>query len=202
MFDAPESPEHPHHTGHRWVDFTLAGAALLVSVVSLTVAVLHGRTMEQMADANARLVQANSWPFITLLLNSADERLQFGVRNSGVGPAKIYWLEVFLDGRPLRSAHELLVGGLSSGSGHVLVDTSSVDGSVLRAGEATTVTQVTAAHTDPSIYARLRSEFAQLRIRTCYCSVFDECFISDGQSLRPQPVKVCPRPAAPFDTRP
>ena len=38
-------------------------SALFISVVSLGVAILHGRTMEKMAEANAHLVAANSWPF-------------------------------------------------------------------------------------------------------------------------------------------
>lgn len=53
--ETPEVHVHPHHTGHRWVDYVIAGTALLVSVISLWVAVGHGRTME-------KLVAANSWP--------------------------------------------------------------------------------------------------------------------------------------------
>src|SRR6185503_13369949 len=46
---------HAHKTGHHWIDMTVAVAAVFISVVSLAVAILHGRTMERMAEENARL---------------------------------------------------------------------------------------------------------------------------------------------------
>ena len=55
---------HAHKTGHNWVDLVVAISALFVSLVSLGIGILHGRTMERMAEANARLVAANSWPFM------------------------------------------------------------------------------------------------------------------------------------------
>jgi hypothetical protein len=54
---------HAHRTGHHWIDMTVAVAAVFISVVSRAVAILHGRTMERMAEENARLVATNSWPF-------------------------------------------------------------------------------------------------------------------------------------------
>ena len=33
---------HPHKTGHRWLDISLAASAMCVSVISLVVAILHG----------------------------------------------------------------------------------------------------------------------------------------------------------------
>jgi hypothetical protein len=41
MIDAPEPTHqhHPAHTGHRWLDMSLALSAMFVSVVSLVVAV-------------------------------------------------------------------------------------------------------------------------------------------------------------------
>ena len=45
---------HPHHqTGNRWLDMLLAGSALLVSCVSLFVAVEHGHTMQKLVEANS-----------------------------------------------------------------------------------------------------------------------------------------------------
>jgi hypothetical protein len=54
MIDAPEPPHqhHPAHSGHRWLDISLGLSAMFVSVISLVVAVEHGRTMERMVEAN------------------------------------------------------------------------------------------------------------------------------------------------------
>ena len=208
MFDGPEGAEHHHHTGHRWIDYVLAGSALLISVISLTVAILHGRTMEQMADANARLVEANSWPFLTLILSMEPEKLSFGVRNNGVGPAKVHWVEVSMDGKPVRSMYELINETIKStgvplgASEHLSYDYSVVDGAVIRAGDVTIVSSLSAKETRPEVFAAMRKRFLKLSVRTCYCSVFDDCFISDGQSLDPKPVKVCPTAHVPFDPTP
>jgi hypothetical protein len=62
--EAPEAPHsQPSHTGHCWLDIVLGLSAMFLSVVSLVVAVEHPRTMERMADANTRMLDANSWPF-------------------------------------------------------------------------------------------------------------------------------------------
>src|SRR4051794_2539487 len=78
---------HLHKTGHQWVDWIVAFSALFISVVSLGVAILHGRTMEKMAEANARLVAANSWPFLsygagTMTIDGVT-RIRMQVFNSG-----------------------------------------------------------------------------------------------------------------------
>jgi hypothetical protein len=103
----PESEIAPEarKTGHRWVDLSAAVCALVISLTSLWVAVRHGHTMERMADANARLVSANSYPLLQhYQSNAADLRApdytggmrvaSLNVTNSGVGPAKVETLEV------------------------------------------------------------------------------------------------------------
>jgi hypothetical protein len=106
--------------GHRWVDLSVAVCALVVSMTSLWVAVRHGHPMERMADANARLVSANSYPLLQHFQSSAADLqsaldgipgqlvASLNVINSGVGPAKVETLEIFWNGRSVRSVRELL----------------------------------------------------------------------------------------------
>ncbi|HUJ52846.1 MAG TPA: hypothetical protein VLX08_04785 [Steroidobacteraceae bacterium] len=35
-------------------------------------------------------------------------------------------------------------------------------------------------------------------MRACYCSVFDECWLSDLRTLHPPRLKECPVPGVPF----
>jgi len=87
-----EGPEvhapHAPHTGNRWWDYAIGGTALLVSLVSLYVAVHHGEIME-------KLVAANSWPNIEAGGNVVEgktpgtARFEIGVKNNGVGPARV-----------------------------------------------------------------------------------------------------------------
>jgi hypothetical protein len=85
VIDAPEAPHqhHPAHTGHRWLDILLGLGAMFVSVVSLVVAVEHGQTMERMADANTKMVEANSWPFISFDTHDLNEQSNAGPDQRG-----------------------------------------------------------------------------------------------------------------------
>src|SRR6185436_9542916 len=108
--------------GHRWVDFAVPFSALAVSVISLVVAVHHGRTMQEMAQANARLVQANSWPLLQFTTGNANEtgqpEITLKIENAGVGPAKVISLEV-----PRRAADPHAAGpGSSARSGNETSD--------------------------------------------------------------------------------
>src|ERR1700691_6685808 len=102
------TPEESHHeirrTGHRWIDISVAACALTVSITSLFVAIRHGRSMDRMAEANARLVQANSWPLLQRYqsdVNAQGERVfTLDIVNNGVGPAKVESLEVSWKGQP------------------------------------------------------------------------------------------------------
>jgi len=85
---------------------TVAFSALLLSVVSLGIAIMDGRTMEKMADANARMVAANSWPFLSYGAGTATSNgvatINMHVANTGVGPPKSNRRSWF--GRALRIA--------------------------------------------------------------------------------------------------
>src|ERR1700743_2342569 len=95
---------HGHKTGHSWVDMVVAFSALFVSVGSLGVAILHGRTMETMADGNARLVAGNCWPYLTASIGDSVvngvNTIHMGEVNTGVGPAKIESAELIYKGVP------------------------------------------------------------------------------------------------------
>lgn len=112
MMPEVESHHRHHPTGHRRLDLVLPVCALFVSIVSLGLALIHGKAMERMADANARLVQANSWPFLQYVTGNADDKgnlvISLGVHNAGVGPAKVESFEVLWQGRPVKDGVTLL----------------------------------------------------------------------------------------------
>jgi hypothetical protein len=189
----------PHRTGHRWVDFVIAGSALLVSVISLTVAVGHGRSMERMAEANARLVKANSWPFVGAHMSVNENAISLGVANEGVGPAKVRWVQVTYDGKPARSTLDLLTRccGLTA-AGHVDYVYSLLTNTVVRAGDTVDMITLRPEPVNAPIFNALRQNARRVGFRVCYCSVFDECFISSGLSLDTRSVGQCVAPADAF----
>ncbi|MBV8681373.1 MAG: hypothetical protein JO111_00760 [Caulobacteraceae bacterium] len=193
-----ETPE-PRRTGHRWVDFTIAGSALMVSVISLAVAIGHGRIMEKMADANGRLVKASSWPFMGAHMAVNENAIVLGVANEGVGPAKVRWVQVTYDGKPARSTQDLLAQccGLTP-AGHFNYAFSLLTNTVVRAGDTVDMITLKREPLNDQVFEPLRRNALRVGFRICYCSVFDECFISNGLSLDTRSVNRCVAPADAF----
>lgn len=197
---------HGHKSGHRWVDLVVAFSALFISVVSLGVAILHGRTMEAMADANARLVAANSWPFLSygagwVTVNGV-ARVHMRVHNTGVGPAKIESAELVWKGAAYRSSQEFLKACCELDAASTKFDSDLLSNIVLRAGQSIEFLALTQA-ADPRAFGSLQRAVLSrdLKLNICYCSIFDECWKSDLTTLNLQPerVEACVRPKVPFD---
>jgi hypothetical protein len=198
---------HPHKTGHKRLDMLVAFSALFLSVVSLGVAILHGRTMENMAEANARLVAANSWPFLSYGAGTATvndvARIHMQVVNSGVGPAKIESAELVWKGVAYRGDQDFLKAccGFDPAS-QTPFDSDLLPAEVLRAGERITFLEFKRT-ASPEVFAALQRAITsgELQLHVCYCSIFDECWKSDLTvfSLTPVPVQACVQPKVPFD---
>ena len=206
MHHEPEPPHEPPKTGYRWFDITIAVCLLLVSVSSLIVAIVHSRTLERMADANARLVEANSWPFLSYATgNRVGEKasIDLGIVNDGVGPAKIQAMELRWKGVPHRNVLEFLqacCGYRFNPSDGLQV--SIVQGRVLRAGESIHFLVLPETDADKDAWNQLnRIRISpDLNVNVCFCSVFNECWTDDVVtfSLAPKRINSCVKPEIAF----
>jgi hypothetical protein len=199
-----EVAHHPRQTGHRWLDLTLALCAMFVSVVSLIVAVRHGVIMD-------RLVAANSWPFLWYETDNqgsdGTHRITLKVENAGVGPARIETFEVWWQGQPVASADELLARccmpqprePLTLADVRLLnLSLGVVAPAVLRAGDAQDILSLERTETNADIWSRLDTARLNLKMRACYCSVFDECWITNLVETNTTEVHSCPAAKVPF----
>lgn len=128
---------HSHRTGHRLLDLAVPISALLISVISLIIGIHHGRTMQEMAQANSRLVQANSWPLLQYATGNANDNgdpdITMKIANTGVGPAKLISLEIFQGEQRLRTPRDL-VNALDSTNPRPNLSLGLTLRTVLRAG--------------------------------------------------------------------
>jgi hypothetical protein len=174
---------HAHKTGRKWVDLAIAFSAITISIISLFVAVAHGRTEE-------KLVAASSWPFLTFDtekdgLDAGGWSIHLILQNNGVGPARVKWLRMSLDGKAVRNRADLMSRccGAPDGTADELVARGLVSANppvgVLTARDQVQIlTWRTRAGYD-EIISRLDAVRHRLRTEACYCSVLDECWISD-----------------------
>ena len=198
--DAPEvHAPHGGHTGHRWLDLLLGGVAMVVSCVSLYVAIHHGTTME-------KLVAANSWPNLQFSADivrgspdygDASVKLQITVENNGVGPARLESLQIWNGATPIGDVDALGKALKATGDGAPLrvgLEGSTAVGQVIGAKSSLHVVGVTAS--DGAAWRLLFTRVgASLKARLCYCSVFDECYVVDGRQPRARPAKAATCPA-------
>ena len=191
MLEAPEVEPHVHHkTGHSLADKILAITAIFLSGVSVFIAVHHGQTME-------RLVAANSWPNISYATgNESDDGqkiISFILKNTGVGPARIDTFEVFFHGKPISNLSGF-TAGLAKGSSNF--STSTVTDEVLPAWDSIDFISLPREGNSAEMWDAANVERFAVRVRVCYCSVFDECFVRDSADRRPKRVQEC-KPSQP-----
>lgn len=172
-----------------WTDPLLALVALMVSGISLWVAI----GTEQ---ANRRMVAAASWPLLQADTSNLNSTISLSVLNGGVGPAKLKTFELFWNGKPYAGAHALLAACCGYRAPRVLEDTAlttgGVTGIVIRAGESHTFLTLPRRGDDMDVWRKLDRTRRELKFRACYCSVFDECWIATLKDLEPKRVDKCP----------
>ncbi len=166
---------------------------MILSIISLVIGIHHGRTMQDMAKENARLVQANSWPLLQYTTGNANNEGQpeitMKIENAGVGPAKLISLEIFHGEQAIRRPSDLIramdpsapLPSLSLGVNLPMV---------LRPGTDTLILGMKREGVE-ALWDTLNRERFRLRFRACYCSVFDECWESDLMTVSPPRVKQC-----------
>ena len=193
MLEAPEIETRHAHTGHSRIDLIIGVLAIVLSCVSVFIAIGHGRTME-------KLVAANTWPNIDYTTgNNADgeDRVTLDLRNTGVGPARIETFEVFYNGNPMPDSRALADAccGINKESrkklGPISYTVDTVRNIVLPAREKLSFISVAKKQVPAQIWDAANTGRFNVEVKLCYCSVFDECWFYDSALPRPSRVDQC-----------
>jgi hypothetical protein len=193
-----ESHSHAHHTGLPWLDLILAGCAIFISIVSVIISIHHGHTMEKLVAANEKQVRASTLPILRFTTGNFDstdkvKMIHFDLANGGTGPALIEWLRIKWNGVPTTGPHDLLERCCRSGSSATpsSIWMNIASGMNLPAAESQRVFYVRAQDSDPDFYKRLDTDARfKAEAEACYCSVLDECWITNFKS-RATAVNAC-----------
>ncbi len=200
--------ELPPLLNRHWTEYVLAISAIVISAISLWVAVDTEYT-------NRHLVEEASWPSLAIDYSTIDTEGQrdfsLNITNEGIGPAKVETFEVFWIGKPYRSARALLkaccgynpkaVGAQLDQSGHPVTGliTGTSAGTILRAGQAVHFIRYALTPDNTKTWGAIDSQKDNISYRICYCSVFNKCWLSNGHDLNPPRVETCPQPKAGYN---
>jgi hypothetical protein len=200
--DSPETHEDPPLDAHS--ESVLAPAEhnflrlafwqTVLSVVGVFIAVVALYAALTESAAVRQQTAAAVWPFVQFSTEDSDsgESADFTMSftNTGVGPARMRTMRLVIDGVPVRDwAHAVTqLGGRLSDH----VSRNFISNRVLSPDEKV----VTFSTTDPDLARQFRATVSNPDnfITFCYCSIFDECWLSDSrQDLQnPEAVQVCP----------
>ena len=156
------------------------------------------------ADATRKIQRSETWPYVSYGTNNStpDGRpeILLNLTNEGVGPARLEAVELLYKGKPMSNPRELL--GECCGWNNKFVFMSEPVTGVLRPGQEANFIRLARTGENAAIWDKLNTERWSIVIRSCYCSIFDDCWISDNRQKRPQSVEVCPADWKTFDERP
>ena len=110
---------------------------------------------------------------------------------------------MFWDDRPVRTARELLKACCQVSPEDLIansesIQTSDLQGTMLRAGDIRRLLVITHGPQSIALADQFDAAYGKIKMRACYCSVFDECWISNMETLHPQTVEQCPKPDVAF----
>lgn len=198
MEEAPLPEPVPSPSGAGvWINRVIALSALITSVVSIFLGIQNGDSMN-------RLVEANSWPHLSVKtgnFNAGERRIDVKVVNQGVGPASVHRFVVLYRGKAVSNAYELFeacclgdddmtAAEFEAAARELLTFTPS--GRVVRPGEEVPVFGLRRSEENAELWDKVNVvRLRDLTYDACFCSVFDECWESDLTSLEKTPVRSC-----------
>ena len=198
---------HPHKTGVRWLDLALGLSAGVVSLVSLWLGLHSAHSME-------KLVAANSYPYVELMRSMSTEkqdasadgvgrRVKYMLENNGVGPARLEWVEFSFKGEPVHNLRELLekccAPGTEKGQFNGLDVRGGIARALIRPGTAVHMFTWDEPKSPNPVFDALHAQMKDISYSACYCSVFDDCYVTRSRDEKKQhAVEQCTPPKVTF----
>jgi hypothetical protein len=119
---------------------------------------------------------------------------RFTALNSGIGPARIASVQITVDGKPQQRWAQVIEA--LTGLSQTTFGSNTLGGRVIRAGE--TIYPMTLMGEPAQLFLDKLSGPSdpnhRIVTQICYCSVFDQCWITSSDSVRsgPEHVEKCP----------
>ena len=182
--------------------FIISHALVTIPTFVISLALAYATFVQ--ADATRKIQTSETWPYVSFGTSNSNPdgklEIRFDLTNYGVGPAQLEAMQFLYKGRAMSNPREF-VSKCCAGDAQFTFTTEPVTG-VLRPGAQTNFIRVAKTDQNAQIWDRLDKERWNIVVQTCYCSIFDECWISDNRQKRPKAVNTCPADWTTFDERP
>jgi hypothetical protein len=199
----PAEPPHSHHhaTGIPWFDLLVPTAVIVVSVASLLTSLESERSMKALVEQNRRLVSAQSTPL--LMYDTSNDTngksvIQLTLSNEGTGPARLFWFKA-VDSQGVDYTGSALTERAMKIDPHGAPSSQQINDTLMRSGDERTIFAWPKPKDNPAAIAaweKLNHERFHLHLSACYCSMFDECRITEFGMSQPKSVSSCEQDAS------
>jgi hypothetical protein len=194
-----EAPEPPPPPAERPLLRSLLRTEILITLPTLFISIALAYFSFVQADASRKMQRTETWPYVSYGTDNSSpevkDEISFSLSNDGVGPARMQEMEFVYAGRPMRDPIEYIrnccAAEAASVARNLTFTTNRVDG-VLRPGEKRSFIRLAKTDQNAALWNKLNDERWKVAVRTCYCSIFDDCWVFDSRKQQPSEVKVCP----------
>lgn len=204
-----EVPEPAQPRADRQFRRSLSRTEILVSLPTLIISIALAYFSFVQADASRKMQRSETWPYVSYGTDNSSpdvrDEISFSLSNDGVGPARLEEMEFIYNGKPetfpLEFISDCCASAAKTVAKNLTFTTDRVDG-VLRPGETRKFIRLAKTNDNAALWEQLNNERWKVVVRTCYCSIFDDCWVFDSRTERPDEVKVCPAAWTKFGEHP
>lgn len=181
---APPPPPPPREPG-AWSDRSIAKAGMWISAVAALAAIvaLALQYLEINGDYDYKRRQAE--PELNVNFSNSAGRFILTINSIGVGDAKLKWFEALVDGSVVPTWDHWVSALGHMGEAHYENFHVPIPGVYAR-GFSGVLLQIPSGPLERLLW----QQRGRMNFRMCYCSIFDECFISSGVE-ETEKVKAC-----------
>lgn len=203
---ADDIPSQISPTAQRWMKYLplMMVGHLLVTIPTVVISIALAYATFVQADATRKIQRSETWPFVSYGTGNADTEgkpeITLSLTNNGVGPAKLEAMEFSYAGKSMPTPREFL-RQCCAGQAKLAFMSEPVTG-VLRPGQQRNFIRLPRTDANAAIWSKLEVERWKVVVRSCYCSIFDDCWVTDSRKADPEPVESCPTDWKTFDERP
>ncbi|MDZ3830471.1 MAG: hypothetical protein U0S50_01475 [Sphingopyxis sp.] len=180
----------------RYLPF-LTAAHFLIGLPALIASLALAYFAFVQADATRKMQTGGVMPFVTFGTSNVGDKgeahISLSLTNNGVGPAILGPVEIWYEGQNIAGPGELLNTCCDAGDANRLAfSTSPSTGIAVRPGEEVRFLGLPRTPENEAVWQAFNRERWKLKLRACYCSIYQDCWITEGMQAIPKPVAACP----------
>lgn len=164
-------------------DSRLSITAVVLSVAALFTSIIEVNFVRQE-------LRSEAWPYIAIYTGYNSEGFSISMENKGVGPARIRTLSIYLNGEEIVDLDQAIIDtlGKENAFSYDLYRANNPAPGVMSSGE---VTNLFSVPWEPRTRLLTDKWANKVDITSCYCSIYDDCWIASLETSDPVEVERC-----------